>query len=103
MIAALCRGSDLFLKIRAFTLFLHNFGFELFDLIDLILDAVKQVLLLFVQYAKLMLKAFIALSERLDFHRALVQFCLLLLILDYKVLHLLVLLLQLLDVALDLF
>ena len=93
----------MFFKIRASALFLHNFSLKLFDLIDLILDAVKQVLLLLVQDAKLMFKAFIALGERLDFHRALVQFCLLLLILDYKVLHLLVLLLQLLDVTLDLF
>ena len=62
------------LKIRTSALFLHNFGLKLFNLIDLILDTVKQVLLLLVQDAKLMLKAFIALSERLDFHRALVQF-----------------------------
>ena len=73
VIVALCRSPDLLFKIRTSALFLHKFSLELLDLINLILDAVQQILLLFVQNAQLMLKVFITLRESLYFHCALVQ------------------------------
>ena len=73
VIVALCGSPDLLLKITTSTLLLHKLSLELLDLINLILDAVQQVLLLLMQNAQLMLKVFITLGEGLYFHCALVQ------------------------------
>ena len=72
VIVALCRSPDLLLKITTSALFLHKLSLKLLDLINLVLNAVQQVLLLLMQNAQLMLEVFITLRKSLDLHRALV-------------------------------
>lgn len=90
------------LEVRATRLFLKKLISELLNLIDLVLNAVKQVLLLLVQQAKLLLKPCVPLVRMLDLHHTLVQLLLVKLVFLDELLGLLIGGLHLLNVPLDL-